>query len=185
MPGLVNDTYYAANFDFSGNTTPAKANGLITDGEFWIGTTVPNLGGTTISVGKITSPSGTVGVGYSFPNITLDVLSEGITWSVISANQTLVVNHGYICVSPGGALSLALPAVSSIGNIIEITLDGATSFTITQGAGQQIRVGNVSTTSGVGGTLGSTQQGDSIRMVCQTANLKWNVLSTMGNPTIV
>lgn len=107
------------------------------------------------------------------------------TWQNISASQALVSNNGYFCVSPGGALALSLPATSAVGNVIEVSLDGATSFTITQGAGQQIRLGNLTTTAGVGGSLASTQQGDSVRLVCRTANLLWNVLSSMGNPTIV
>jgi hypothetical protein len=78
-----------------------------------------------------------------------------------------------------------LPAVSTVGQVIELTLDGATSFTVTQGAGQQIREGNVATTAGVGGSIASTQQGDSLRMVCSVANLKWIILSSMGNITIV
>ncbi len=117
--------------------------------------------------------------------ITITVSGSGMTWSTISASQTLAVNHGYFCVSPGGALALLLPAVSSIGDEIEVTLDGATSFSITQAAGQQIRLGNTTTTSGAGGSITSTQQGDSIRMICKTANLSWNILSSMGNPTIV
>lgn len=113
--------------------------------------------------------------------VTISVSGSGIAWSTISASQALVVQNGYFCISPGGALSLSLPATSVIGDIIEITLDGATSFTVTQGAGQSIRLGNLSTTVGVGGTLTTTQQGDTVYMVCQTANLKWNVLSSMGN----
>lgn len=110
----------------------------------------------------------------------------GVTsWVSISTSQMLAVRTGYFCVSPGGPLSLALPAVSAKGDQIEIVLDGATSFTVTQGAGQSIRLGNLATTAGVGGTLTTTQQGDTLRMVCQTANLQWNVLSSMGNPIIV
>lgn len=131
----------------------------------------------------------TAGSGISIANgpgtITISASTGTITWQTISASQTLAIDHGYICVSPGGALALLLPPVSALGDIIEITLDGATSFSITQGAGQQIRIGNVATTAGVGGSITTTQQGDSIRMVCQTANLKWNVLSSMGNPTVV
>lgn len=116
---------------------------------------------------------------------TLTISSTGLAvWSTISASQTLSVNSGYIC-NGGGTLSLLLPATSALGDIIEITLDGSAGFTVTQGAGQQIRMGNVTTTAGVGGSISSSQQGDSIRMVCQTANLKWNILSMMGNPTIV
>jgi hypothetical protein len=117
-------------------------------------------------------------------NPSFQAISSGEIWTAITASQTLAVNNGYICVSPGGALSLLLPAVSAVGNIIEVTLDGSTSFTITQGAGQQIRIGNATTTAGVGGSIASTQQGDSVRMVCSVANLKWNVLSSMGNPTV-
>jgi hypothetical protein len=106
-----------------------------------------------------------------------------VQWALATVSQQLLVNFGYICVS-GGALTLLLPATSTLGDIIEITLDGASSFSVTQGAGQSIRIGNVSTTVGVGGSLISTQQGDSLRMVCQTANLKWNVLSAMGNPLV-
>jgi len=117
--------------------------------------------------------------------LTISIAGSGLTWSAIIASQTLAINNGYVCIAPGGALSLALPAVSAVGSIIVVALDGATSFTITQGAGQQIRIGNTTTTAGVGGSLASTQQGDTVYMVCSVANLKWNVLSSMGNPTVV
>lgn len=117
--------------------------------------------------------------------ITINATGGGETWSAISASQALAVNHGYACVSPGGALSLSLPAVAAVGSEIEVTLDGATSWTITQGAGQQIRIGNTQTTLGATGTLGSTAQGDTVRMVCTVANLKFNVLSSQGNITVV
>lgn len=108
-----------------------------------------------------------------------------VSWQQISANQTLVKNTGYFCISPGGALSLALPstASSTIGDIIEVTLDGATSWTITQAAGQQIRFSGSQTTVGVGGSLASTASGDTIRMVYQASG-KWNVISSIGNLTV-
>lgn len=118
-------------------------------------------------------------------NIIMVAFTGATQWSTISSSQTLAINHGYICISPGGAISLALPAVSSVGDTIEVTLDGSTSFTITQSAGQQIRMGSLSTTAGVGGSLTSNNQGDSIRMVCSIADLKWNIVSAMGNPTII
>lgn len=117
--------------------------------------------------------------------LTITGSSSSLTWNAISANQTLTVNNGYFVVSPGGAISLALPAVSALGDTIIVALNGATSFTITQGAGQSIRLGNQATTAGVGGSLASTQQGDTITMVCKTANLAWHVISSEGNLTIV
>lgn len=116
---------------------------------------------------------------------TLTITATGLpTWNKISVNTALQANMGYICTG-GGTLVLTLPATSNVGDIIEITLDGSAGFSVGQGAGQSIRTGNVSTTIGVGGSLASTQQGDSLRMVCSVTNLKWNVLSSMGNPTIV
>jgi hypothetical protein len=139
-----------------------------------IANTIEVLGGTDIA----TSASGnTILINWTG--------AGGIVWTVISASQSLASENGYICASPGGALSLALPATSQVGDIIEVTLDGATSFTITQSAGQQIRIGSLSTTSGVGGSITSNNQGDSLRMVCSIADLKWNVLSSMGNPTVL
>jgi hypothetical protein len=116
---------------------------------------------------------------------TLTISATGLpTWNKIAVNTALQTNMGYICTG-GGTLVLTLPAVSNVGDIIEITLDGSTGFTIAQGAGQLIRLGNQTTTAGVGGSLSSTAQGDSLRMVCSIIDLKWNVLSSMGNPTVV
>jgi hypothetical protein len=115
---------------------------------------------------------------------TITIISTGVIWQVIGASQSLLVNNGYIC-RTGGTLSLLLPSTSIVGDIIEVTLDGSASFTIAQNGGQSIRFGTFSTTVGVGGSLISTNQGDSIKIVCSTANLKWNVLSSEGNLTVV
>ena len=116
--------------------------------------------------------------------ITIFGSSIGATWNIISASQTLAVDNGYVC-RGGTNLLLALPATSTIGDIIEVTLDGSTSFSITQSAGQSIIIANQSTTAGISGSLTSTQQGDTIRMVCSTTNLRWNALSLLGNLTVV
>lgn len=160
-------------------SSPFVPLGVASNGQIPIGSIASDPVLNTITAGPgiiITNGPGTITVSSS---------TGTLTWQVITASQTLVVEHGYICVSPGGALALLLPPVSVLGDIIEVTLDGATSFSITQGAGQQIKIGNLSTTSGAGGSISSTQQGDTLRLVCQTANLKWNVLSSMGNPTVV
>jgi hypothetical protein len=140
----------------------------------------PNSANTIFIVG-----SGDISVTGNPSTNTLTISATGLpAWNRISASQALVSNMGYICVG-GGILDLSLPATSLVGDIIEVTLDGSTGFSITQGAGQTIKIGNVTTTAGVGGSLTSTQQGDSLRMVCSVTNLRWNVLSSMGNPTIV
>ena len=149
-------------------------------------TFVENTGSATPAAGIINVLGGAgITTSGSGNTITISATTGAETWQTITASQTLVVEHGYICISPGGALALLLPAVSVLGDIIEITLDGATSFSVTQGAGQSVRLGNVATTAGVGGSITTTQQGDSLRMVCQTANLRWNIVSSIGNLTVV
>jgi hypothetical protein len=110
--------------------------------------------------------------------------SGGLSWNNISASQTMSVNNGYFCTG-GGTLALALPAISAVGDTIEIYLDGSTGFTITQAAGQDIKFGAQVSTAGAGGSISSTGQGDGITMVCRTANLRWLITASMGNLSFV
>lgn len=220
MAGFDNETVYADNWDFRG-VQPVVAQ-VTASGELPIGTG----GSPAIEVGVLTSPNGTLSIGYSNPNITLDVdvevatsyptdsgtatpaanilnvfggvgistsgagntvtinaVSGGFNWLNIGASQSLAAQTGYFC-SSGGALSLALPASSAVGDTIHVVLDGSTSWTITQGAGQRIRLGNTVSTTGAGGSLASTARGDTVTMVCQTADTFWVVINSMGNITV-
>jgi hypothetical protein len=149
-------------------------------------TFVENAGSATPAAGILNVLGGSgITTSGSGNTVTITATGLGVTWNRIIASQTLAVENGYFCVSPGGALALALPAVSSVGNEITISLDGATSWSITQSAGQSIKIGNTVTTTGVAGSLTSTQQGDTVTMICSVANLRWNVLDVIGNPTVV
>lgn len=92
MPGFLSsisngeEIVFAENADFSGNVDPSQANGLQTNGQLWIGTTTPNAGGTQINVGTITSPDGSVTVGYASPNITLQVAGGTTTVEKLKPN---------------------------------------------------------------------------------------------------
>lgn len=148
-------------------------------------TTVPTNGQIPIGNGTTyTAATLTAGSNISITNAagSVTIAASGVTtWQTISANQALVASNGYICISPGGALSLSLPATAAVGTIIEVVLAGATSWTVTQAAGQQVFMGNVSSTLGATGTVASTAAGDSIRMVCTVANTTWYVISSIGN----
>lgn len=180
MSGFDNDVMYAVNVDFT-NATPVQGQ-VTVDGQLLIGSSVSPF----IRAGLLTSSNGSIT--FTTGHGTLDLKTNGNSslWQTISASQTLVKNNGYFCIAPGGALSLALPTTvsSTIGDIIEVSLDGATSWAITQAVGQQIRFGNSQTTSGVGGSLTSTAQGDTLKIVYQGTG-KWNVISSIGNITIV
>jgi hypothetical protein len=108
------------------------------------------------------------------------------TWSVITANQTAVAGNGYFD-NKAGTLALALPATSAVGDTFEVVnINTATGTQITQAAGQQIFIGSTSTTLGAGGSLTSTALGDTLRLVCRTANTTWQVTNGLiGNWTVV
>lgn len=190
IPSLFSTTPLPASQGGTGLSSPAANSLLVTNGSSPF-TILGVAGNGQLPIGSIGGnpvlANITAGAGITISNgpgtITISSTTGTLQWTVISGNQTLVTEHGYICGTPGGALALLLPATSIVGDIIEITLDGATSFQVTQAAGQQIRIGSASTTLGATGTLTSNAQGDSIRMVCSVANTKWNVVSSMGTLT--
>ena len=94
----------------------------------------------------------------------------------------LVAFNGYIINGTGCVATL--PATSAVGSIINIVgLAGA--WSIAQGASQYIKVGKVTTTPGVGGSIASTDVSDCISLVCIVADLGWATQSAVGNLTIV
>lgn len=108
-----------------------------------------------------------------------------ITWVTTSANiANMAVATGYFCISPGGALTLGLPATSALGDTIRVSLKGATSWQVTQAAGQQIFLSSTNSTLGAGGSITSTAAGDSIELVCLVANTIWVAQSVIGNITV-
>lgn len=132
--------------------------------------------------------SGSITVTGNPGTSTLTITSSatpGDTWSIITANQTAAVNNGYFC-NKAGTLALALPAVSAIGNIIEVSNENtALGIQITQAAGQQILIGSSTTTLGATGTLTSSAVGDTLKLVCYTANTVWRAVSMVGNWSVV
>lgn len=164
-------TANSASLVTSSSGVPAWTSSM-TNGQMIIGST----GATPVSATL------TPGVGINITNGAGSVTIASLPYTAITANQALAVSNGYFVTS--GTLSLSLPATSVIGDKIELTLAGGTSWTITQAAGQQIFIGNQNTTSGTGGSLASTANGDSVSLVCLTANTTWYVKSSMGNITI-
>jgi hypothetical protein len=135
-------------------------------------------------VGVTTANSQDVTINSSTGQLGCRAIQAITHWQTVGLSGALAVNNGYICTA-GAALSFSLPATSSIGSMISLTLDGSTSWTITQGAGQSIRIGALETTPGVGGSLASAAQGDSVTMVCSVADTRWVVVSEIGTISVV
>jgi hypothetical protein len=75
--------------------------------------------------------------------------------------------------------------VASVGATVRVAGMGAGGWLVAQGAGQSIRIGSSTTTPGAGGSLASTDIGDAVEIVCRVANTGWQVLSLVGNITVV
>jgi len=154
--------------------------GPLTDGQLLIGSTGNDPVAASISAGtniSITPGSGTISIATTG--------SAAYTWTVETVSLTMVVNHGYIA-NKAGTLVLTLPAVSAVGDVIEITgMNTATGWQVAQNAGNTIYFGTSTTTPGIGGSLTSTAIHDSIKLVCLTTSALWQVVYGLGNITVV
>jgi hypothetical protein len=270
MAGIQNDVLIASNANFSGT---GGGGTLLTNGQLWIGSTALNAGGTNINAGTLTSPLGTLQIGYSSPNITIDlnpgqkaveqfslqtgttpinpatgiitfngatvaagtnpvrtdgtgpstmtlevqisqaiaatdatkiglaafnsnqfsvdangfvsITGGGFKWNdVTTATQTIAIANGYVT-DRGGGVTYTLPVTANFGDEFIITGKSG-QWTIAQNANQQINFASSSTTVGVGGSLASTNAGDSVQCVCTTAGAStiYRVYNSIGNLTV-
>ena len=146
------------------------------------GSAVPAAGVITIAGGTNVTTSG------AGSTVTIDASGGGggITWAeVTGTTQAMDVDTGYVA-NNAGLVTLTLPDTAAFGSIVRVVGKGAGGFLIAQNAAEFIRWDEASvTTTGVGGSLASTDNFDAIELVCMTADTEWVVLSSKGNITIV
>ena len=151
-----------------------NAQGLLTDGKIYIGS----------SSGPALAENITPGTGIAVVNagnsITLNVTGSGLTWSTITAaTLAAAINNGYVLNHSSTACVVTLPATAAEGSVIAFQgLSGSGGFTITANTGQTIQFGNTSTSSG--GSLSSTNAGDTLWIVCGVANTTWLAISSIS-----
>lgn len=101
----------------------------------------------------------------------------GIGWvNVTSGSQAMAADMGYVA-NFGTLVTLTLPTTAAFGTIIYIQGLGAGGWSIAQNVGQQIIIGSSASTPGVGGSVSSTNQHDSLTLLCVTANTTWTALN--------
>ena len=160
------------------------------------------IGGSAVSTETITTPDGTVvtptaeninflngtdiSITGSGSDITFDVTTTAgkIPWNVITdPTATLIIDEGFFASNAAG-VTLTLPTTCAVGDFINVSAINAGGWTISQNALQRIHLGITPTTIGVTGSLVSTQNFDSIQMVCSIADTEFVVISSIGNITI-
>lgn len=147
-------------------------------------------GGGTGAIQFSNGGAGQLNAAVQVDNSTIKIVGNQLTatetfpWTVINSNTAAVSDNGYF-VNTAGNINISLPATSAIGDTIEISEISTGTWTITQAAGQRVRLGSQQTTLGVGGSLASTQPGDSIRITCYSPNSLWVSTSSTGNITVI
>ena len=143
----------------------------MTNGQVLIGST----GGTPVPA--LITGSGGITVTPGAGSITISGGGGGYSWTeVTGTSQTMAANSGYITNNPA-LVTLTLPTTAALGTTLSIAGKGAGGWKIAQNAGQEIFFGSSATTIGATGYLASTQQFDSIELLCITADTQWTVIT--------
>lgn len=139
-----------------------------TNGQLLIGN------GTNYTLATLTAGSG-ISIANGAGSITISGTGSGIGWTeVTGTSQAAAPDSGYVT-NNAGLVTVTLPTTAAFGTAISIIGKGAGGWLIAQNSGQNIQVGNVSSTVGAGGSIASTNQFDSIDLLCTTADTTWTV----------
>jgi hypothetical protein len=92
----------------------------------------------------------------------------------------MAVDMGYVS-NFTSRVELLLPTTAPFGSVIEIVGKGSGGWQINQNAGETIYLGDSVTTTGVAGTVQSSEDRATVRLVCITANTDWAITSSTGN----
>jgi len=146
-------------------------------GQILIGTTASDPSAATLTAGaniNITSATGA---------ITIAATGFGaFAWNDVSGtSQAAAINNGYI-ISNAGQTTVTIPATSAEGSVFAVQGKGTAGWILQMNTGQTLHYGNSPTTSA--GSLTSTNQWDSVFIVCVTANTTFAVVSSIGNLTV-
>lgn len=181
-------------------TVPNGGTGLatITDGGIMLGSgtgAVTPLGQATNGQLPIGSTSAdpvlatlTAGTGVSITNgagsITINATGGGFTWNdVTGTSDDFEASNGYIA-NNAGLVTITLPTTCAVGDSFRIAGLGAGGWLVAQNASQLIHLGNMVTTTGVGGSLASTNQFDTLEFLCVATNNEFLVLNSVGIITV-
>jgi hypothetical protein len=139
---------------------------------------------TTSTLASITNgTTGQVLTATTGANPSWTTIGTGITWTEETASPVAgVVNHGYI-LNLGSLLTLNLPSVFAIGDIINVVGKGAGLWTIVANGGDTIHFGTQDSSSG--GSVTATNRYDAIQIVGTVANAEWTCTGvSQGNLTV-
>lgn len=125
-----------------------------------------------ISISETGADSGTGDVTFSAKTY------EGV--EVTGTTQQADPNTEYIT-NNASQVVVTLPSSISVGEKVRLIGKGAGGWRVSQNAGQTIRFGSASTTTGASGNLQSQNQFDVVELICITTDTDFVVISAIGN----
>jgi hypothetical protein len=158
------------------------------------GTGVANTGKTITIGGNVTMSGGftfagtiTGNTSVTFPvSGTLATTTQVITVVDQNSNSaTLANNTKYVCDNGAGLITFTLPTAAVVGDTFIIVGGSSGGWTIAQNANQIIHVGSLPSTTGVAGSVASSNRYDCITLTCVVTNLEWSAYGIQGNLTVV
>ena len=152
----------------------------MTNGQILLGST-----GANPVLGTLTAGTG-ISIINNAGSVTVSGTGGGMTWTVVAGTSSaMAVNNGYVS-NNAGLVTFTLPATAAVGTMLGVAGLGAGGWKVAQNASQLIHLGGSVTTTGVGGSLASTNAFDSLQLLCVVANTTWIVLSgAQGIITVV
>lgn len=162
------------------NTAIKLPSAALTNGQVIVGSTGADPVSTTLTAG--TGISVTNGAG----TITIAATGTSPTWAVETTTSRTLVANDAIITNNAALVTLTLPTTCAVGSEFYVVGLGAGGWKIAQNASQLIHLGNQVTTTGTGGSLASTNQYDSVSLVCVVANTTFvQINGPQGNITVV
>lgn len=101
------------------------------------------------------------------------------------ATQAMAVDTEYTTNRGAGIVDYTLPATAAVGEVVSVTGNSATGWSIAQNAGQTVHYQGLDTTTGIGGSLASTGRYDCIRLKCTVTDTNFVAQNGTGNITVV
>lgn len=169
LGGIATLTQHGVLLGEAAGTIVATA--ALTNGQLLIGSTGADPVPASLTAGAnvtITPGAGTLTIAAT--------AATPVFSNVTGTSQTMAAGGQYLA-NNSGLVTFTLPATAAVGTVMLIASAGANigGWTVAQGTGQSVQVGNVVSTAGATGSVSSTSSsgGDSLEIVCTVANTTW------------